>query len=401
MKIVYLHQYFVTPDEYGGTRSYWFAKALIEKGYKVTVISALSSSTKRSVGVHNVDGINLVLLGGRYSNTSSKIRKITLFLNYLIQATYFLLLKEKNVKLVVSTSTPLTVGIIALLGKKIKGINYIFEVRDLWPEFPIQIGAISNPLLIKILNRLEKSIYNRSQHIIALSQGMKDGVLKKLTQNIPITVIPNMSKPDLFFPRDKNLDIASKYGISNDRFNIIHFGAMAPANGLDFVLNTAKILHNKGDHQICFIFSGYGAEERRLKSIVKIFHLENVIFTGKHNLFEISEIVNLCDASLYSVKNLPILETSSPNKFFDSLSAGKPIFVNSKGWIKDLVEDSECGFYVNYEDENDFIDKIFQLINDKSLYKLMSQNSRHLAEGKFSRQNLTNEFVTVVDGLNL
>ncbi len=154
MKIIYIHQYFVTPAEPGGTRSYWFAKELINSGHEVTMITSTNTSHPLP-GRFNIDGINVIYVKNDYSNYFSPFRKIISFLKFFIKS-ILKASKEKQVDLVFATSTPLTVGAIALWLKRLKHWNYVFEVRDLWPEFPIQIGAIKNRLLIRILKRLEK-----------------------------------------------------------------------------------------------------------------------------------------------------------------------------------------------------------------------------------------------------
>ncbi|RAR70241.1 glycosyltransferase family 4 protein [Flavobacterium aciduliphilum] len=395
MKLLYLHQYFVTPDEYGATRSYWFAKKMVDEGYQVTVITALTSFTKRTKGIHDIDGIKVIYLGGRYSNTQSKFRKILNFLRYFFGA-LFSVLKEKKVSLIYATSTPLTVGFIALIVKKICKVKYIFEVRDLWPEFPIQIGVIRNKCFINLLRTIERSIYKNAIHIVALSPGMEEGILDAGVEKNKVTVIPNMSKPDLFYPRGKNKELMCDMGIREDNFNIIHFGSMGVANGLEYLIDVAKILKDKSVNDVNIIFAGYGQTESKLKNIVNEEDLKNVLFVGKHNTFVISEIVNCCDASCVSFKNLKILQTNSPNKLFDSLSAGKPIIVNSSGWTKDLVESHFCGLYVNPDDPNDFVDKIVSLKNNDKRIDEMSKNSRRLALEVFDKEILAKQFLEIV-----
>lgn len=398
MNIIYLHQYFVTPEEYGATRSYWFAKKLTERGHKVTVISALSSSTKRGKGTYDIDGIRVIYLGGRYSNLHSKFRKLLHFIRYFFSASNELF-KQKKTGLVFATSTPLTVGAIALLGKKIRGIPFIFEVRDLWPEFPIQIGAIKNPVIIKTLRWLERSIYRNTLHIVALSPGMKDGIIQAGVEENKITVIPNMSKPDIFYPREKSAEIMASFQIDPAKFNVIHFGAMGPANGLEYVIEAAKILKEESIHDICFVFAGYGAEESKLKSFAEKHQLSNVLFTGKHNTFVISELVNCCDASLVSVKNLPIMKHNSANKLFDSFSAGKPVIINYEGWTKELLDKNSCGFYTNPDSPKDLVNILEKIKNERELLKEMGENARRLSLEVFDKELLAAKLARLLEGL--
>lgn len=122
-------------------------------------------------------------------------------------------------------------------------------------------------------------------------------------------------------------------------------------------------------------------------------------FLGGIGLEELSEIVNLCDISLVTFADIPILATNSPNKLFDSLSAGKPIIVNSPGWTRDLVEDHNCGFFVDPKSPQDLASKILYLQKQPEVCKEMGLNSRKLAETKYDKSILCKKFVDVVESL--
>lgn len=396
MKILYLHQYFVLPSEPGGTRSYWISRELVKRGHHVTVITSTKVSHPEPCRV-NVDGIEVVYVKNpTYSNNLSAPRKVWIFLSFIFSAMNAAM-KEKDVDLVFATSTPLTIGVIALWLKWRKKWNYVFEVRDLWPEFPIEIGAIKNKLAIWFLRKLEKRIYDKSVHVVALSPGMKEGVIKAGTPEEKVSMIPNMSKPDKFFPHEPNKVIAKKFGVDLTKFNVIHFGAMGIANGLTYIIDAAKMLQDKGIDDVNFIFMGSGATEPKLKKMVADYGLKNVQFLGNHPMETLSEVVNLCDASVTSFLNLPILKTNSPNKLFDSLSAGKPIIVNSAGWTKDLVEKDDCGFFVDPDNPKDFADKLQLYKDDKKKLMLWGENARKLSLEVFDKSILSAKVADVIE----
>lgn len=395
MKIVYIHQYFHTPDEPGGTRSYWIARELVDRGHQVVMITSTNKNHPNSCR-EKIDGIDVVYLKNEYNNYMSKLQKVKSFVSYMYKS-ISAAKKEKNVDLVFATSTPLTVGYVALKLKRIRKWKYIFEVRDLWPEFPIQIGAIKNNLLIKLLRNFEKKIYFNSEYVVALSPGMKEGVIKTGYAEEKCFIVPNMSKPDKFFPREKNHIIAERFEINLNKFNIIHFGSMGVANGLDYIIKAANFLRQKGINDVEFIFMGYGATEPKLKELVKTYNLSNVKFIGNHNMDIVSEVVNCCDASITTFKNIPILQTNSPNKLFDSLSAGKPIIVNSAGWTKDLCEKENCGFFANPEDPNDLAVKIINVKDNRELLAEWGKNARRLSIETFDKSILSAKVADIIE----
>ena len=210
-------------------------------------------------------------------------------------------------------------------------------------------------------------------------------------------MIPNMSKPDKFFPHEPNMEIARQFGVDLKKFNVIHFGSMGVANGLTYIVDTAKILQDKGINDVNFIFMGVGATEPKLKKMVEELKLQNVQFLGNHPMATLTEVVNLCDASVTSFLNLPILKTNSPNKLFDSLSAGKPIIVNSSGWTKDLVEKERCGFYVDPEKPEELAEQLCLYKDNKELLKLWGENARRLSVEVFDKSILSAKVADVIE----
>jgi len=394
MHILYIHQYFNTPSQPGGTRSYWISQELIKRGHQVTMIT----STRKGFepGEQDVDGIHVVFVKNDYSNYMSAPRKVVSFVNF-VRLAIKEAAKHNDVDIVYATSTPLTIGYVAMRLKAMRKWPYVFEVRDLWPEFPIQIGAIKNRLAIWYLRRLERHIYERSEHVVALSPGMQEGVIAAGTPKEKTSMIPNMSKPDKFFPHEKNTEIARQFGVDLTKFNVIHFGSMGFANGLKYIIDTARILQDRGVNDVNFIFMGEGATEPKLKQQVEDQGLKNVQFLGSHPMDTLAEVVNLCDASVTSFLNLPILKTNSPNKLFDSLSAGKPIIVNSAGWTKDLVEKEHCGFFVNPDDPSEFAEKLVLYKGDKETLKLWGENARRLSVEVFDKDILSAQVADVIE----
>lgn len=396
MNILYIHQYFHTPAEPGGTRSYWISKELIKRGHKVTMITSTNPNSHPEPCVIDVEGIKVIYVKNEYSNYMSPLKKVYSFLHFL-QLAINEGCKQENVDMVYATSTPLTIGYVAMRLKAKKKFPYVFEVRDLWPEFPIQVGAIKNRLVIKFLRYIERKIYEKSEHVVALSPGMQDGVIAAGVPNTKTSMVPNMSKPDEFYPHIVDDVTVNRFGIDLKKFNVIHFGTMGVANALDYIINAAKELRDMGQNDIEFIFMGHGATQPKLEKMVAEYGLTNVKFLGNHKMSTVIEVVNACDASITTFKNLPILATNSPNKLFDSLSAGKPIIVNSAGWTKDLVEKGDCGFFVDPDNPKELADKLVQVKGNKDQLDKWGKNARVLSETVYDRKILSAQVADVIE----
>ena len=396
-KILYIHQYFHTPEQPGGTRSYWLAQELIKNGYEVIMLTTNSKQTEK-IRTYDADGIKVISYGVFYSQSMGIRGRLQSFTDFMVKSVRYVLKHSREYDIVFATSTPLTVGVPALFAKWFKKKKYIFEVRDLWPEVPIQMGAFKNPLIIRLTRWLEKTIYKNAEHVIALSPGMQDGIVKYIPKE-KTSMIPNMSKIDKFWPREKNEILRSEMGLKQVSFKIIHFGALGIANGAHTIIDAAILM--KDDSSVEFIFVGGGSQESTLKNICKKNNLTNVKFYRKVPMQEMSEIVNLCDVSITSFKDLPILYTNSPNKLFDSLSAGKPIIVNSAGWTRDMVEEYNCGYYVNPNKPQELVDKIKYLQLHPNITQEMGKNSRKLAETIYDKSILCEQFSSVIKNLRL
>lgn len=391
-KILYLHQYFKTPSEPGGTRSYWISKELIMNGYKVTVICSRNNQKNR-IEEEDIDGIKVIYIKVGYDNKMGIIKRFISFFSFMYYST-IQGLKEKDIDLVFATSTPLTIGIPALMLKWFKKQPFIFEVRDLWPEVPIQMGALNNKTLQKIAKKLEVVIYNNARHIIALSPGMKRGVLETGITEQKVSVLPNMSKVDIFFPRDINDAVIKKYKINANKFKLIYFGALGLANAIPFLLETIIKLKNNDNFQ--WIIVGEGKQYDLISKSIEKHNLVNLILISSKPMSEISELVNISDASLVTFSDYPILDTNSPNKLFDSLSAGKPIIVNSSGWTKTMVEENNCGLYIENNNIDDFTKKLDWLYQNKQSVKEMGENSLGLAQTVYDKSIISKKLVKVI-----
>ncbi len=326
MKVLILHQYFNTPETGGPLRSYYLAKALAEKGTTVAIITTHNGNDFRK---EMIEGIEVHYLPIPYSNSFGFFKRIASFLKFV-----FSIVREakqfKDYNICYAISTPLTIGLAAIWIKKRYTIPYIFEVGDLWPEAPIQIGIIRNSILKKILYTLEKSIYKRSTSIVALSETIKEAIRKKVPGK-RIDVISNMADVEYYNPSDKDPELEKKFNVVGKRV-LSYIGTFGLANGLEQILTCAQTVSSIPD--IHFILCGDGAMRSNLLKLAEEHRLINVSFIPMQDRNVVKEVLNVTDATFISYQPLPVLETGSPNKYFDELAELKMIVVNFKVWIK-------------------------------------------------------------------
>ena len=383
MKIIYLHQYFKTNEENGGTRSYEFAKRLVSEGHEVIMI------TGELVKVDNLEGIKIISTKSKIQNNMGYIQRIKSFADYIVKSIYYGL-KIKNVDLIFVTSTPLTIAIPGIILKKIKKAKFVFEVRDVWPDAPIELGFIKNSFIKKFLILLEKRSYIEANHIIALSEGMKNNILRKGVIASKVSVITNMCNLELYNSININSNVVKKeYGLEN-KFICIHPGTMGFVNGLEYVLKLAEI--TKEEEDIVYLLIGEGKEKDKLIQLKEEKNLKNVIIRDGLPKKDIIKLIKASDIGIMCVSNYKILEDNSANKFFDFLAAKLPVFINYKGWQSEVLANNNAGFSFEYDDLQTVTDTLININKDKKLHRVISENSGELAsefsvESSFDKLN--------------
>jgi len=400
MHILYIHQHFATPKGSTGTRSYEFARRWVKAGHKVTLIAGCCDLSglelkNRLIQKQNLEGIHIVVAGTKYSNKQSYLRRIASFLSFCLFSTYAGL-GTRGVDVIYATSTPLTVGIPAIVLKWLKRVSFVFEVRDQWPEIPIELGIIKNKIMIKLLLWLERTIYKQSAAIVALSPGMAEGVKRVLKKAKPIYIIPNSCDVEAFRLGIEGSAIRKKLRW-DDKLVLLHFGAMGRANGLGFVVDVAQML--KGEAGIHFVLIGDGSEKTALIRKIEQIELRNIEILTSRPKVELVKIVAACDVSMVIFANFPILQHNSANKFFDSLSAGKPVLLNYSGWQREILEANNAGFGCELCNLDEFVEKVLYINSHRDQLNEMGRKARRVAIEKFDRDNLAMQALDVISSV--
>lgn len=385
MQVLILHQFFNTPERGGPLRSYYLASALKQAGYTVHVVTTHNQPDYMRA---DVQGLDVHYLPVTYDNRYGFFRRVFAFLHFVIriirQASQF-----RNARLCYAISAPLTTGIAAMVLKWRYGIAYVFEVGDLWPEAPIQLGIVRNAFLKMILYRLEAAIYRNSLSIVALSAAIASHI-KHRFPGLTVHELPNMADTEFYQP-GTNPELKKKYGLQNSLV-ISYIGTMGLANGLSFVLDCAESCA-KLNLPVTFILCGDGAKKEELQQDTMKRHLQNIIFLPFQNRKGVREVFRMTDAAMICFQPLPVLETGSPNKYFDALAAGKAVVVNFGGWIREEIEQAGCGFYA--ADASSFVRHIQPYLENDAVLKQAQQAARQLAF-RYARTVLSEKFIQIM-----
>ncbi len=379
MKILYIHQYFKTPEEGGSIRSYYLAKGLVDNGYEVEMVTSYNG---RDYKIEKVAGITVHYLPVFYDNSLGFWSRTKAFLKFIYLACK-LIPKLERPDICYAMSTPLTIGIITVWLKKRFKIPYYFEIGDLWPEAPVQMGFIKNPVLKFGLYWLEKKIYQNATKIIALSPAIRDSV-ESVVPDKDVYMIPNMADCSFFKMECKEPAFEDAFQVKN-KFVISYIGAAGKANHLEYLIEAA-LSCQQADAPVRFLVAASGSELERIKSMAIEKKLSNIDFLPFQSKSGLKKLLNVTDAIFISYADFPVLQTGSPNKYFDALAAGKLVILNTGGWLREITELNKCGFYYNPKEQGSFAKKLLPYVNDSNLLFSSQKNSRQVAEQYYSKE---------------
>ncbi|MBP3942185.1 glycosyltransferase family 4 protein [Sphingobacteriaceae bacterium WQ 2009] len=400
MKIVYLHQYFKQPNENGGTRSYDLSKSFVNNGFEVEVITTTSNNfgfNGKNWRIEDLDGIKIHYLYLPYDNSFSYLKRIFVFISFLFFSTIKLLSIKTD--LVLATSTPLTIGIPALIKKIIHRSPFIFEVRDVWPEAVVAIGAVKNKVIIKLLLKLEYLLYKYSDSIVPLSRDMKSSIISRYPEfsTKAEVVIENISEIDRFNINYQNKYLFNALGF-NPKRSILYAGTFGKVNNIDYILNLAEKTFEI-DPDLIFILVGEGSEKDRLIEKSKALNIfnKNLFFIASVSKSDLPKVYSEVTCGSSFVAPIEELWANSANKFFDSLAAGKPIVINHFGWQSEVIIKENIGFTLNPDIEKVNILEFVNFVNDSSKIYQMGLNARDIAVKNYSLTIASSKYLSIIN----
>lgn len=402
MKILYLHQHFVINEGSGGVRSFEFSKYLVQKGHEVTLITGKFESSGLPEDAPKrlkISGINVIRLNVRYGQKMNFFRRIISFTKFSILASIECI-KVKHVDIIFATSTPLTIIIPALVAKIWHRKKLIFEVRDLWPDVPIELGILKNPVTKFFARILEKIAYRTSDHIIALSTGMKYYIVKHGITESKVSVITNASDTHIFRQyNEKTFSLSEQYPELKNKNWIVYAGTIGKVNDVEWLVKLGGKLKNiDKENKNVILIIGEGSNKNnciKLAENLKVLN-DKVFFFDK---FKRKELINVLSESKLLTSlflDLKYMNTNSANKFFDAFAAGKPIAINYGGWQADLIKETGAGLVLDRNDLEKSAKMIYDFLNDEKQITYAEKQSKYLGDEVFNRQKLAEDFERVL-----
>jgi len=394
VKIAVFLQYYHTPDCPTAARPY----ALVERlgrDHDVTVVTTRAWEKKRQA--HRFPwtppGVDLVRFDVPYDNTMSAPRRLASFLHYATRAIQYGLQMPRP-DLILGSSTPLTAAAAAGTVAGIRGVPWIFEVRDLWPDFPIQMGAVPDYGLHGLLRWGETALYRSAAQVVTLSSDMEQHVRVR-APSTSVTTVEYGADFDLIdaIDAEKQNEIADKFDLDR-RFLVLYAGSFGRANAIPELLDAAqRLTATRSDVLVAFAGDGHHAPmiEDAARTHDAIRRLSPLPYPDTLALFDCA------DVSLVSFINRPVLASNSPGKFFDSLATGTPVVVTNPGWTKRFVERHGCGWAVPPESPDALADRLQSVLASPDALTTAGRNAHDVARQRFDRAAMMDRYAEIAE----
>ncbi len=398
MHILLIHQAFASLDEAGGTRHFELAAHLIQHGHQVTVIaSPISYLSGQKTGQPQMEQPLAGLTIRRVSTYSvlhrSFVHRVISFFSFMVSS-FFAGLSTRQVDLIWGTSPPIFQGISAWLLARLKGVPFLFEVRDLWPAFAIAVGVLKNPILIKASLWLERFLYRHADRLMVNSPGYIQHVRQKGA--IKVDLIPNGADPTMFQPTHNGMQFRKAQNLE-EKFIVLYAGAHGISNDLEVILRAASLLRDRNDIQ--FLLVGEGKEKPNLVRQAQEMGLQNLSFLPPVPKNEMAEIFAAADVCIAILKPLELYRTTYPNKVFDSMASGKPVILAIDGVIREVVESAQAGVFAPPGDANALAGCIAQMADHPQRAAQMGQSGRQYVIDHFNRNKLAKDLVELLESM--
>ncbi len=399
MKLLFLTQYF--PPETGApqNRLHSLAGYMADWGAEVSVLTAMPNYPKMEVFpeykgkwyTKETDN-NLTIYRSWIFVRKSKgvVARLLNYFSFVCSSMIIGLFKIKKHDIIICESPPLFLGICALILKWIKGSKLVFNVSDLWPESAEKLGIVTNKFLLGISYKLEGSLYKNA----ALVSGQTQGIVQNINQrfnNVNTYWLPNGIDFNQYDINAKGENFRNENKCDENDFVLMYAGIIGHAQGLDVILDCAKLMKQHKD--IKFLIIGDGPERPRLLKKLMDMQLPSVSFVGNIPRMAMSEAIAACNAYIVPLKKNDLFLGAIPSKLFEPLAMGKPILLGVDGEARELfITQGNAGLFFEPENANELAGKISAMIKDSNYAKQLGINGKKYVAENFNRKNIARHF---------
>ena len=310
--------------------------------------------------------------------------RVLSFLSFTISSLFLGLARVRNVDVIYTTLQPLSLGPVAVwLGKKM-GAKVVLNIQDIHPYAAVQMGALRNPILIRILEGLERWNYRKADRVVVISEGFKENLLQKGVPEAKIEVVPNWADPDFIQPGPKHNQFRDSHGLG-DSFTVIYSGGLTHNSNLEPVIEAAELLR---DDPYRFLIVGDGVRKPDLEKMTEDKNLDNIQFLPFQPLDLYPDVLRAADISLVTLSTQAAF-ASVPSKIFKQMASGRPVLaITAAGNELDrMVREGKFGLQVPPDDPQALAKAIKWAASHPAELDKMGQRGRGYLRSNFSRDH--------------
>lgn len=406
MRIVFFSHYFPPEGNAPASRTYEHCVRWVNAGHQVVVVTCVPNvptgivydgyKNKSWPQRENIDGIEVLRVWTYVAPNAGGTKRILNYLSYMVSAIVAFLFCCRRPNLIVATSPQFFCGWAGTISSWLKWCPFVLEIRDIWPESIVAVGALKKGLSIKILEVLEKWMYRSANHIVAVGNGYKNNILQKADVRDRISVVTNGVDVAYFRPMPKSTEFLQKYGLAG-RFVCSYVGTLGMAHGLDVVIRAATILRQGNRDDIVFCLVGDGARRSELERQTREANLEDwVRFTGRLDKSEMPIVLASSDCLFVHLAKSELFETVIPSKIFESMAMQRPLVMGVQGESATIVSDSGSGLVMEPDNEQDLVAAVTRLCDDRQFYESLCQNGRKFVCENYNRDKLAQDMLDIL-----
>jgi glycosyltransferase involved in cell wall biosynthesis len=404
MRILFISHYFPPEGNAPASRAYEMCRRWTRAGHDVTVITGVPNVPagipypgyrNRLHQRETIDGINVIRVWTYLAPNKGTVRRILNYVSFMKSASMAGLCGDRP-DIVVATSPQFFCGWAGVIVSRLRRLPFVLEIRDIWPESIVSVGAMKKGLTIRFLGWMERKMYACARHIVTVGDGYKEQLIAKGVAADKVTVITNGVDRDMFRPREPDMELKQKFGLG-DAFVCSYIGTIGMACGLDVVLRAARILKNSGRNDIRFLLVGDGAVREDLENRARAEELNHVVFTGLQPKHRIPALLSITDASLIHLAKKELFESVFPSKLLESFATAKPIILGVRGYAAHLLQDANAGICIEPENENDLVAAVERLAADRNLAARFGLSGYSYVTGHFNLDELAAKYVTLLE----
>jgi len=404
MRINIICQYY--PPEIGApqARLSEMAREWLKQGHDVTVLTGIPNHPtgiippeyQGKIFMKETVGDIQIWRHWLYATPNQGFFKKTLaHISFMTTIVLYSLFRGKRPDVLIVSSPNFFSVISTYIISRIRRVPYVFEVRDLWPGIFVELGVLKNRYLIRLLEMIELFLYRRAACVVPVTKGFAEDMIRRDIPANKIEVITNGVDLDMYKPGQREDNLRSQIGLSEDQFIILYIGAHGISHGLPKVLDAAESLQEEKD--VHFLFVGEGAVKSKLIELTEKKQLQNVTFMPGQPREKVSDFYHLADVCLVPLSDVPGLSTFIPSKMFEIMGCGKPIIAPLWGESADILTKSGASLVIPPENPEELVSAIKELKINPEECRRMGKCGRAFVEKHYDRKMLARKYLALLD----